>query len=142
MTYESIEVKPVTRRIGAEIFGVDLASPSNRQVQELHDALIRHQVLFFRDQHMTHDEHKAFGRLFGPLMIHSGVSGLPDHPEVVEIRGDKDSKFVAGEHWHSDLTADATPPLGSILYLHTVPEVGGDTNFASMYRPTMRFRTR
>jgi taurine dioxygenase len=133
MTYETIEVKPMTRRIGAEIFGADIGKPlGNQQFQEIHDALIRHQVIFFRDQDLTHESHKEFGRRFGPLMIHSGVPGLKDHPEIVKIHGDSKSKSVAGESWHSDLTADSEPPLGSILYLHTVPENGGDTMFSSM----------
>jgi taurine dioxygenase len=134
MAYDSIEVRPVTLRIGAEVFGVDLGGAlSNRQRDELHQAMAEHQVLFFRDQHLTHEQHKAFGRMFGDLAIHSGVAGLPDHPEIVAIHADADSKYVAGENWHSDLTCNAEPPMGSILYLHTVPEVGGDTLFASMY---------
>jgi taurine dioxygenase len=134
MPYETIEVRPLTPRIGAEIGGIDISRPlSNRETAELHDAIARHQVIFFRDQHLTHDEHKAFGRAFGDLMIHSGVSGLPDHPEVVAIHADANSKNVAGENWHSDLTCNPEPPMGSILYLHTVPETGGDTMFASMY---------
>jgi taurine dioxygenase len=133
MESSGIEIRPMTRRIGAEIFGVDLGQElGNQQFQAIHDALIRHQVIFFRDQDLTHDAHKAFGRRFGPLMIHSGVAGLPDHPEIVAIHADGQSKFVAGESWHSDLTADAEPPLGSILYMHVVPEDGGDTVFASM----------
>ena len=133
MAYEVIEVKPMTRRIGAEISGVALESLGNRQVEEIHDALIAHQVIFFRDQTLSHDGLKALGRHFGKLAIHSGVPGLADHPEIVAIHADADSKFVAGESWHSDLSADAEPPLGSILYLPIVPESGGDTLFASMY---------
>jgi taurine dioxygenase len=134
MTYETIEVKPVTRRIGAEVFGVDLGKPlGQQQFQEIHDALMQHLVLFFRDQEISHDAHKEFGRRFGKLAIHSGVAGLSDHPEIVAIHADKDSKFIAGENWHSDLTADAEPPMGSILYLPIVPQAGGDTLFANMY---------
>ncbi len=132
--YEAIAVRPLTRRIGAEIEGVDLGAPlSNRQVEEIRRALLHHQVIFFRDQrNLTHEAHKAFGRRFGELAIHSGVPGIEGHPEIVAIHADATSKFVAGEDWHSDLTADAAPPMGSILHLHTVPEVGGDTLFASM----------
>ena len=104
-----------------------------RQRDELLKAIAEHQVIFFRDQHPTHEQHKAFGRAFGELAIHSAVAGLDDHPEIVAIHADADSTFVAGEDWHSDLTCDAAPPMGSILYLHTVPETGGDTLFASMY---------
>jgi taurine dioxygenase len=132
--YSALEVKPMTRRIGAEIFGVDLGKPlSNRQVEELHQAITQHQVIFFRDQEISHEAHKAFGRLFGDLAIHSGVPGLPEHPEIVAIHADETSKFVAGETWHSDLTCDPEPPMGSILYMHVVPENGGDTAFSSMY---------
>jgi taurine dioxygenase len=134
MTYDVLDVKPMTRRIGAEIFGVDLGKPlSNRQFEEVHQALTQYQVIFFRDQEMDHDAHKAFGRKFGNLAIHSGVPGLPEHPEIVAIHADANSKFVAGESWHSDLTCDPEPPLGSILHIKVLPEEGGDTCFASMY---------
>lgn len=134
MAYELIDVRPMAKRIGAEIFGVDLTMPlSDQAVAEIHDALMQHQVVFFRDQPMDHEAHKALGRAFGKLAIHTGVAGLPDHPEIVAIHADENSKFVAGENWHSDLSADAEPPMGSILALHTVPEDGGDTLFASMY---------
>jgi taurine dioxygenase len=132
--YDTIEVRPLTLRIGAEIAGVDLRSaPTGQQLAELKRALAEHQVIFFRDQPLSHDELKAFGRCFGELILHSSVAGLPDHPEVVAIHADAKSKYIAGEDWHSDLTCDAIPPLGSILYLHTVPETGGDTLFASMH---------
>ena len=133
MAYEVLEVVPMTARIGAEIFGVDLCKPTNRQLEEIAEAIAEHQVIFFRDQHLDHESHKAFGRAFGELVIHPGVSGLADHPEVVAIHADETSKNVAGENWHSDLTCNAEPPMGSILYLPTIPPVGGDTMFASMY---------
>jgi taurine dioxygenase len=133
MTYDSLGVIPLTARIGAEIGGVDLAAPTNRQITQIGEALAEHQVIFFRDQTLDYESLKAFGRAFGELAIHPGVAGLPDHPEIVAIHADAQSRYVAGEDWHSDLTCNAEPPMGSILYLPTVPEVGGDTMFASMY---------
>lgn len=135
MLTRSIEVKPLTRRIGAEIAGIDLGRPlSDEQFGIIHDALIRHLVIFFRDQHLSHEAHKEFGRRFGPLAIHSSVPGLSEqHPEIVAIHADADSKFVAGETFHSDLSCDAEPPLGSILYIPVMPDHGGDTVFVSMY---------
>jgi taurine dioxygenase len=71
MAYQSIEVKKLTPTIGAEIFGVDLAKPlGNQQFQEVHDALMDNLVVFFRDQKMSIDQHKDFGRRFGPLHTH------------------------------------------------------------------------
>jgi taurine dioxygenase len=134
MTYETIQVTPTTPHIGAEITGIDLSRPlGNRQVDELHDALAAHQVLFFRDQPLDYDSAKAFGRHFGDLHIHPNTPGPDGHPEILPIHADANSKRIAGERWHSDVSCDAEPPLGSILYLHTVPPVGGDTLFASQY---------
>ena len=134
MSYETINVAPVTPRIGAEVDGLTLANPlSNRQVEELHQALAEHQVLFFRDQPLDVESHKALGRYFGELHIHPNTPGPEGHPEILPIHADANSKRIAGEYWHSDVSCDEEPPLGSILYLHTVPAVGGDTLFASQY---------
>jgi taurine dioxygenase len=129
-----IEIRPMTRRIGAEIFGADLSGPLDAEdFGILHKALMDHLVIFLRDQEISHEDHLRFGRMFGKLAIHSGVAGLSDYPEIVAIHADAQSKFVAGENWHSDLSCNGEPPLGSILYLPIVPDVGGDTLFASMY---------
>jgi taurine dioxygenase len=132
--YELIRVRPCTPSIGAQISGIDLTQPlGEATIDELKRALAEHQVIFFRDQRLDFESHKRFGQRFGELIIHSGVAGLPEHPQVVAIHADASSKYIAGENWHSDLTCNAEPPMGSILYLHTIPESGGDTLFASMY---------
>ena len=133
MGYETIEIAPMTPRIGAEVSGIDLTkSLGNQQFQELHDALMEHSVLFFRNQNVDVEQHKNFGRLFGDLHIHPGSPPPPGHPEILIVHADKDSKHIAGENWHSDVTCDAEPPMGSILHLWEVPRSGGDTLFASM----------
>ena len=133
MGYETIEITPMTPRIGAEISGIDLTkSLGNQQFQELHDALMEHSVLFFRDQDVDVKQHKNFGRLFGELHIHPGSPPPPGHPEILIVHADKNSKHIAGENWHSDVTCDPEPPMGSILHLWEVPKSGGDTLFASM----------
>ena len=134
MAYESIQVKPLTPRIGAEISGIRLWEPlSDTQFHEVHDALMQHSVIFFRDQPLDVEQHKAFGRRFGELHIHPGSPPPPGHPEILIVHTDKHSKYVAGENWHSDVSCDEEPPMGSILHLWDVPASGGDTLFASMY---------
>ena len=129
-----LTINPLTPRIGAEVGGVDLSRPLERtEIAALKRALADHLVLFFRDQPIDHESHERFGRAFGDLQRHSAVAGIEGHPEIVAIHADATSTYVAGEDWHSDLTCDAAPPLGSILHLHTVPAYGGDTLFASMY---------
>ncbi len=134
MGYERIAVKPVTARIGAEIEGVDLTKPiDDATLAEIRQALLDHCVIFFRDQELDHDSQKAFGARFGELHIHPAIPGPKGHPEILPIHADENSTYIAGERWHSDVSCDAEPPLGSILYLHTVPEYGGDTLFSNMY---------
>ena len=136
MGYQTIEVRKLTPTIGAEIFGADLSQPlGNQQFQEVHDALMENQVIFFRDQKMTIDQQKDFGRRFGKLHVHPNAPiDLTEHPEILVIKADENSKHVAGEEWHSDVSCDVEPPMGSILYMHEVPASGGgDTMFASMY---------
>ena len=136
MAYQAIEVKKLTPIIGAEIFGVDLSKTlSNQQFKEVHDAFAENCVIFFRDQKMTIEQHKDFARRFGQLHIHPNApQEIKEHPEVLVIKADEKSKHVAGEDWHSDVSCDPEPPLGSILHMSVVPpDGGGDTLFSNMY---------
>jgi taurine dioxygenase len=135
MAHAPIRIEKLTPHVGAEIHGVDLARPLDEQTfKEIHGALVDHGVIFFRDQHLTPDQQKAFGRHFGELHIHPAAPSLLEgHPEILVIHADETSKRVAGEEWHSDVSCDPEPPMGSILYMHELPPVGGDTLFASMY---------
>ena len=130
----SIDIRKLTPSIGAEVFGVDLSKPlGNETFQTVHDALMDNLVIFFRDQSMDHAQQKAFGRMFGDLHIHPAAPAIEGHPEVMIIHADANSKYVNGEAWHSDVSCDAEPPMGSILYMRVLPEIGGDTLFANMY---------
>ena len=136
MTYETIEVRKLSPIIGAEVHGVDLSQPlSPKQLQEIHAAWMDNLVIFFRDQDLTVEQHLEFGRQFGELHFHPAAYRPDKHPEILEIKADENSKHVAGEEWHTDVSCDADPPMASLLYLTEVPpDGGGDTLFASMYR--------
>lgn len=131
--YRCITVDPITPIIGAEIGGVDLADIDDETWEEVARAFAEHLVVFFRDQRMSPDRHKALGRRLGELHVHPAAPSLPGHPEVMIIHADERSKVVAGNGWHTDVSCDERPPLGTILYLTEVPPTGGDTLFASMY---------
>ena len=95
MGYEVLDVKPMTRRIGAEVFGLDLGKPlSNRQTAELREALANHQVLFFRDQHLSLDEQKRLTEVYGPLNRVPYVAPLPDDPDVIAVLKEADEVNV------------------------------------------------
>jgi len=135
MPHASIQVHKLTPIVGAEIDGVDLSRPLDEPTfGAVHDALVDNGVIFFRDQHLTPDQQKDFGRRFGELHVHPAAPSLLEgHPEILVIHADEKSRHVAGENWHSDVSCDPEPPMGSILYMHELPAVGGDTLFASMY---------
>ena len=134
MTTSSFSVNSVTPVIGGEVQGIDLREPPDAATfARLSQALTEHQVLFFRDQDIPVESQMALGAMFGELVAHPNDPGLEGHPEVMLIHADETSKRVAGESWHSDVSCEEEPPMGSILRIHTLPDTGGDTLFASMY---------
>ncbi len=133
MSYRTLQAQPLTPTLGAELSGVDLTQPlSDEQVADIRQALHDHGVIFFRDQPLDPESLKRVGQYFGELQIHA-LKGLPEHPEVRKLHADATSKHVAGEEWHTDMSCLPVPPMGSVLYLHTLPPMGGDTAFSSMY---------
>ncbi len=133
MSSNSLQFDPLTPRIGAEVHGIDLAQPlSDATFNDIHDGWMHHQVLFFRDQALSIEQLKTIGRRFGELHVHP-MGDVDGHPGVYRIHTDASTKRLSGQGWHTDVSCDETPPSASMLHLHTVPEAGGDTLFASMY---------
>jgi taurine dioxygenase len=129
-----LQCRPLTPQIGAEIHGVDLSQALDDAVlDQVRQALWQHGVIFFRDQHLTPQQHIAVGRRFGDLHVHPlSYENDPEHPDLLRIHADENSKYVAGEEMHTDVTCEPSPPMASMLYLREVPPAGGDTLFASM----------
>ncbi len=134
MTASTLRIEPLSPNIGAEVFGVDLRQPMSDDVYaDVRRALVAHQVIFFRDQPIDVEQHKAFARRFGELFVHPASTPVEGHRELIRIHADAQSKKVAGEEWHTDTSCETSPPMGSVLHMTIVPPVGGDTLFASMY---------
>lgn len=133
--YQRIDVQPLGGALGAEIFGVDLSQPLDDDTfAEIHRAFLDHLVIFFRDQDITPEQQIDFGRRFGEFHIHPFVSGTLDgHSEIIVVQKKPQDRLNFGGAWHSDVTFEKAPPLGSILYALDVPDYGGDTLFANMY---------
>ena len=127
--------------LGAEIVGLDLAGPLDDETfAAVRRAFLDSEgVLVLRDQRITPDQHIAFSRRFGPLMIHVLRQFLLDgHPEILLVSNViEDGKPIglgdAGRYWHSDLSYAAEPSLGSLLHACELPAQGGDTSFANLY---------
>ena len=129
---QTLTIHRVAGALGAELSGVDLSQPqSDETIAAIRQALIEHQVIFFRDQTLTPAQQVAFGARFGPLNIHPYVKGMAGQPEVMEIVKEPSDRINFGGGWHSDMSFLETPAIGSILYALELPEYGGDTLFAS-----------
>ena len=134
MTYNRIKVKPLSGGCGAEIFGVDLSEDlGNETFAEVQRAFHENLVIFFRDQNLTPDEQKKFGRRFGTLNIHPQYVPLDGHPEILPVLKEPDETKNIGDVWHTDVSFLEQPSMGSLLYAHEVPTAGGDTMFANQY---------
>lgn len=135
----SMQVRPLSPRFGAEVSGIDLANLDSESFARVRDVFHDSQVVVFRDQHLTPEQHIAFSRGFGDLEIHISTEYLlPQHPEILVLSNRQENGrhiglVEGGSDWHSDLSYIAKPSLGSLLYALEVPEEGGDTEWADMY---------
>lgn len=135
ITSSGIKIQKYSPNLGAIITGVDLSKEINEdQFKDIHKAFLDNQVLFFQNQNEIAPEiHLKLGKLFGELHVHPAAPSMPGYPEIFEIHAHKNSKVANGEFWHSDVSCDIEPPLGTMLQLHILPETGGDTMFSDMY---------
>lgn len=129
-----LTIEPIAGALGAEISGVDLTQPlGNEVVATMRQALLDYLVIFFRDQALSPEGLARFGRYFGALGQYPFIQGLPDCPDVIEVKKLEHEKVNFGGIWHSDTTYLDEPPMGSVLHAVEVPAAGGDTMFANMY---------
>ena len=131
----SIKVEPLTCTIGAELSNVDLGAASRDAdlTAEIRQLLLKHRVLFFRDQDITRAEHVAFARHFGELEDHPVLGSDPENPGLVRIYKSPEQPNDRYENsWHCDATWREKPPLGAVLRCVQCPPVGGDTTWANM----------
>ena len=131
-SYTSFELTPLSGSFGAAITGIQLAEALSDDAlfAELHAAWLDYQVLFFRDQELTPEQHLELGRKFGEIQKMGYAPSLEGHEGVwVQEYPDLYEGLVSDIDWHADSTFRTTPTRGSLLYAHDVP-IGGDTVWA------------
>ena len=134
LDYGLFATRPLTGSIGATIERLDLAQPiSDDLVESIQTALRNHLVLFFRDQRLSPQQLATLGRRFGELHINPFAAGTSEVPEVMTVRSEENNTLRFAEKWHSDISWERCPAMGSMLYAEQVPDIGGDTLFANMY---------
>lgn len=130
----TLEHRTITPKTGSEIRDLDLATADARTLDAIKELLDERLVLVFRDQHLTRDAHKRVTAHFGTGSLQRHALTRCDDQEVLDVRTNAQSKFTAGEAWHTDVSCDRNPIAASLLYVTEVPACGGgDTVFANMY---------
>jgi len=129
-----IDIRPISGALGAEIHGVQLGDAmDNATMDSIHRAFLDHLVIFFPEQKLTPDQHKAFARRFGPIYIHPMVEGMPDHPEIIRVVREPGERTNWGSKWHMDGAFAEKPPLGTMLHAQQIPPYGSDTMWTNLY---------
>ncbi len=131
--YSTINVKPLSGNIGAEIDGINLKKISKEQFKEIKIVFGKYGVIFFRNQNLSPEEEIIFAELWGEININRFFTNLEGYPKIALVSKEPDQKKNIGGAWHTDHTYDLEPAMGSILFAHQVPKKGGDTLFSSMY---------
>lgn len=130
-----MRVEQLTCAIGAELIGVSLADAIHDDglFAGIREALLKHRVLFLRDQDITAAQHVAFARRFGDLEDHPVTGSDPENPGLVQIYKTPENPPDRYENaWHTDATWREVPPLGAVLRCRECPPIGGDTMWANM----------
>jgi taurine dioxygenase len=125
------DVIPLTTVLGATVTGVELRPDIDAtSVTLVRQALLRHKVVFFRDQNLDASALTGLAGRFGePTEAHPVEPSVEGHPEVLALDSEEGAR---ADVWHSDLTFQPRPPMGALLHALEVPEVGGDTLWADM----------
>ena len=128
-----MEIRRIAGALGAEIFGIDLSSPTEQEISFIRKAWLEHLVVFFRDQALSPEQFMAFARRIGKPVEYPFVKGIAGFPEIIEVKKLEHEKVNFGGIWHSDTAYLEEPPMASMLLARELPPAGGDTLFANMY---------
>jgi taurine dioxygenase len=130
-----MNLRPVAPACGVEIRDLDVRDPSPGVVHALTDALLHHSVVFVRDQSLSPEEQVALTARLGPVLRVPYIRHLDDHPDVIAVLKEADEQRIStfGGTWHSDFSFLDEPPSYTLLHAVDLPEVGGDTLWASQY---------
>jgi taurine dioxygenase len=133
MPTKTIALERIANALGAVVSGVDLREHLDDVVVEfIADALVEHQVLFFRDQDLDDEQQRAFASRFGTLGVFPVARLMGSTRDMSYIEDTVDNPPDA-DGWHTDITWIAEPPKIAILNARVIPEYGGDTLWASLF---------
>jgi alpha-ketoglutarate-dependent taurine dioxygenase len=134
-----VVVKQLEPAIGAEISGVDLGQPFTvEQRDQIKALLLKHRVLFFRNQSINGEQQLALARQFGKIYEHPTTRQVEHRVKAESAQSHRISATITRQEykqnsgtWHSDTSWLVRPTWGVILRAIDLPPLGGDTIWAN-----------
>jgi taurine dioxygenase len=134
MKANTLDIRPLSGALGAEILGIDLAQElSDATVAAIRAAWLEHCVVFFRGQTLSPEQFLGVASRFGEPIEYPFVKGLEGFPQITPVIKLEHEKINFGGLWHSDTAYLERPPMATMLIARETPTRGGDTLFANMY---------
>jgi taurine dioxygenase len=127
-----MEIRPMSNHVGAELLGIDINALSDGEMDVVKATLAERGLVVFRDQQISEEQHIAFAKRVGPIVLNNYFPENDGYPEIALVRKSETQTANIGGGWHTDHTYDQIPAMGSILVARELPPCGGDTLFSSM----------
>lgn len=136
----SLQIRPLTPKLGAEIQQLDVTRLDDSNFEQLYQAWLAHKVVFLRAQDLDLEQLQQFSQRFGEMMQLPYIKPCQDYPMIIRVlkQADEIDMGVFGGDWHSDFSFLAVPPKASILYAEELPPIGGDTLWVDMTQALAR----
>jgi taurine dioxygenase len=127
--FTEIQTVPLSSAMGAEIRGVNIATITDTQFEQVKAALFRYKMIYFRDQEITIEDQERLTERFGDYGTDAYTDGIPGHPNVQKLLKEASTVVsrVFGDGWHTDSPFLQRPPAITMLYGKDIPPYGGDT---------------
>ncbi len=125
-------IRQMSDHVGSEILGADINALSDAEIGIVKSTLAERGLVVFRDQQLSEEQHIAFARRVGPIVVNNYFPENAGYKEIAEVRKAETQMANIGGGWHTDHSYDLVPAMGSILVARELPPMGGDTLFSSM----------
>ena len=132
MSHDALTLRPISGTLGAEVTGADVRDVDDGLFEQIHAALLEHEVLFFRDTKLSDEQHLALAERWGSVSVFPLMRALGSNEPSFQVIEDGPDSPPAADQWHTDVTWTPEPPKVALLRATLVPERGGDTLWGSM----------
>ena len=128
-----IRIESTDATLGATVTGVSLAALEPEEWLQIESAFDEYALLIFPAQQLTHAQQTEFGARFGELAIEGiPISNTRDDGRLCEADDPLMGIHRGNQEWHTDSSYMPVSAKASMLSAHTVPAVGGETQWADM----------